>query len=86
MCFCVCGAAEVLQELAKRHGVSPAAVVLRWLKQRGIIAIPKSHAADRVAQNLQESVGWALSEAELARIDGLDEGLHCNGDNPATML
>ena len=30
--------------------------------------------------------GWALSEEEMTMVDGLDEGLHCNGDDPATML
>ena len=35
----------ILQRIAASHGVSPGDVVLRWLKQRGIVAIPKVSAA-----------------------------------------
>lgn len=31
----------ILQRLATAHGVSPGDIVLRWLKQRSIVAIPK---------------------------------------------
>ena len=40
----------------------------------------------RIESNLQGGVGWALSDEDMALVDALDEELHCNGDDPATML
>ena len=34
----------------------------------------------------QGPFGWALSDEDMALVDALDEELHCNGDDPATML
>jgi len=45
--------APTLVELAQKHGVSPANVVLRWLMQRGIAAIPKTHTISRLGENLK---------------------------------
>ena len=42
---------EVLQRIADKHGRSIAQVVLRWLTDRGIVAIPKSVRKERMAQN-----------------------------------
>jgi 2,5-diketo-D-gluconate reductase A len=43
---------EVLRRIAARHGRSVAQVVLRWLMQRGVVAIPKSVRRERMAENL----------------------------------
>ena len=45
--------APTLVELAQKHGVTPANVVLRWLMQRGIAAIPKTHTISRLGENLK---------------------------------
>jgi diketogulonate reductase-like aldo/keto reductase len=71
--------------LSEAHGVSPASVVLRWLLQRGIAAIPKTNSPARLVENLHGPFGWALNEEGMSRVSGLDEGLHCRGDDPATM-
>jgi 2,5-diketo-D-gluconate reductase A len=41
----------VLLTIAGRHGKSVAQVILRWLTQRGVIAIPKSVRKERMAEN-----------------------------------
>ena len=41
-----------LTEIGAAHGTSIAQVVLRWLTQRNIAAIPKSVRPERMAQNL----------------------------------
>jgi diketogulonate reductase-like aldo/keto reductase len=63
-------------EIAKRHGKSPAQVVLRWhLQQAGVIAVPKSATPARIVENFQVT-GFALTADEmqalssLARADG----------------
>jgi len=43
---------QVLGNVAAKHGKSIAQVVLRWLIQRGIVAIPKSIRRERMAENL----------------------------------
>src|SRR4029078_962476 len=42
---------DVLVGGAKKHGKSVAQVILRWLTQRGIVAIPKSVRKERMAEN-----------------------------------
>ena len=43
---------EVLHSVGAKHGKSVAQVVLRWLTQRGVAAIPKSVRKERMAENL----------------------------------
>jgi 2,5-diketo-D-gluconate reductase A len=63
----------VLTEIGDTHGKSVAQVVLRWLIQRGVVVIPKSVRADRMAENFAV-FGFELSEDEMARIASLDTG------------
>ncbi len=62
----------VLRDIAGEHGVSPAQVSLAWLRQRGLVAIPKATSRAHIADNWQ-SLSVTLSEDELDRIDALDE-------------
>jgi len=73
--------------LAAAHGVGAGDVVLRWLRQRGIVAIPKSKTPARIVSNLRagnESSGFTLSDAEMAAIAELHEpGRKTGGDSIA---
>jgi 2,5-diketo-D-gluconate reductase A len=60
----------VLTEIAARHRVTPAQVVLRWHVQHGIPVIPKSATRERIAENI-DLFGFSLGEEEMARIDAL---------------
>ena len=62
---------DVLSGIARRHGKTVAQVVLRWLIQRGVVAIPKTVSAARMAENLAV-FDFALEEADLAAIATLD--------------
>jgi 2,5-diketo-D-gluconate reductase A len=42
---------DVLRSIAEKHGKSVAQVILRWLTQRGVVAIPKSVRKERMAEN-----------------------------------
>ena len=59
-----------LRAIADGYGVSPAQVVLRWHLQHRIVVIPKSVTPARVDENF-DVLGFALTDAEMARIDGL---------------
>jgi len=60
----------VLTEIAARHGVTPAQVVLRWHLDHEVVVIPKSATPERIATNF-DVFGFSLSAEELRRIDSL---------------
>ncbi|WP_010543619.1 aldo/keto reductase [Sphingomonas elodea] len=62
----------VLQSIADRHGRSIAQVVLRWLTDRGIVAIPKSVRKERMAENVA-IFDFDLDADDLKAIEGLDQ-------------
>ena len=63
---------EKLAAIGAKHGKSAAQVALRWLTQRGIVAIPKSSHKERMEQNLNV-LDFTLTADEMAAIAGLNE-------------
>lgn len=62
---------ERLAAIGERHGKSVGQVVLRWLVQRGIVALAKSVRKQRMQENL-DVFDFALSDAAMAEIATLD--------------
>lgn len=62
----------VLAGIGAKYGKSTAQVVLRWLVQRGIVAIPKSVRKDRMAENFA-IFDFELDAADVAAIGQLDQ-------------
>lgn len=62
---------QVLKEIAAAHEKSVTQVALRYLLQRGIIAIPKTTHRNRMEENLNV-FDFSLSEAEMKAIRPLD--------------
>ncbi len=60
-----------LQQIAKRHGKTPAQVSIRWILQRGMVTIPKSIHEERIAENA-DVFDFELSGDEMAVIGKLD--------------
>lgn len=73
----------VLQELAKKYEKSIYQVILRWIFQLNVVAIPKSSSKNRQEQN-QNIFDFNLSPQEVTRICELDrpDGRQKN-QNPA---
>ncbi len=63
----------VLTEIGHAHDKSVAQVTLRWLIQRGVVVIPKSVRADRIAENI-DVFDFALTDDEMTRIAAMDTG------------
>jgi len=57
---------------AAAHGKPASAVLLRWALQKGFAVIPKSKSPARIKSNAD--VGFALTSAEMAALDALDQG------------
>lgn len=60
-----------ITRIAEAHGKTPAQIVLRWQVQSGFVPAPKSADPERQAQNL-DVFGFALTEADMAALNGLD--------------
>nr|WP_267621830.1 aldo/keto reductase [Halobium salinum] len=62
---------ETVQELAEKHGRSPAQVVLRWAVERDVVVVPKSSSPAHVRENA-DLFDWELDEADRERLDDAD--------------
>ena len=62
---------ETLKTIAVKYNKSVAQIILRWLVQRNIIAIPKSVRKERMVENF-DIFTFELSEAEMQTISTLD--------------
>lgn len=72
----------VLSAIGAKYGKTPAQVVLRWLRQSGVIAIPKSVHPERIEENFDVE-DFTLSPEDMARIEGMDTGKWLILDIPA---
>ncbi|MBR1655063.1 MAG: aldo/keto reductase [Prevotella sp.] len=63
---------EMLAEIGNRYGKSAAQVALRWLTQRGIVAIPKSAHKERMEQNFN-IFDFTLTHEEMEQIATLNQ-------------
>lgn len=63
---------EVITTLADKYGKTPQQIALRYLLQRGIIAIPKSVHIERMRQNL-EVFDFTMTDDEMESFRALDK-------------
>ena len=63
----------VLRSIGGKYGKSVAQVILRWLTQRGVVAIPKSVRMERIAENI-DVFDFQLGAEDMAAIATLDTG------------
>jgi 2,5-diketo-D-gluconate reductase A len=63
----------LLRSIGEKHGKSVGQVVLRWLTQRGVVAIPKSVRKERIAENF-DIFDFEITADEMRSIATLDTG------------
>ncbi len=63
---------EMLSLIGAKYGKTAAQVALRWLTQRGIVAIPKSSHRERMEQNF-DIFDFSLTPEEMARIASMNQ-------------
>ncbi len=66
---------RALESVAREVGRTPAQVALNWcLTRPGVVVIPKSDSADRIAENCDAS-GWSLTAEQVIRLEvGVPQG------------
>lgn len=62
---------EMLTFFAEKYKKTTAQIILRWLTQRGVVAIPKSVRKERMAENL-DIFDFELSSEDMELIKSLD--------------
>lgn len=62
----------ILKEIGAQYGKTTAQVMLRWHIQRGVVVIPKSTHAQRMAENF-DVFDFQLTDADMERIAALDK-------------
>lgn len=70
-----------LDEVARRHGRTPAQVLIRWSLQQGFVPIPKANRFDHLKENL-DVFGFELDAEEIEELNGLNEGYSALGYLP----
>jgi len=60
-----------LQDIAERHGASPAQILISWAIHRGTAVIPKSVTPSHIKDNLA-STAFSLTDEDMQRIAELD--------------
>lgn len=73
----------ILIEIGTGYAKSPAQVLIRWGLEHGFVVLPKSVNTQRIAENF-DVLDFSLSEAEMERLNALDEGL-VTGWDPADV-
>ena len=63
----------IFAELGKKHGKTPAQIILRWHTQMGFAVIPGSKNVEHIKDNLN-ILDFELSEEEMNKIALLDRG------------
>lgn len=61
----------IIKDVAKKHGVSEAQVLIKWAMQRGTAVIPKSVNAERLKQNF-EAQQLVLSDEDMQMLAHVD--------------
>jgi 2,5-diketo-D-gluconate reductase A len=74
---------EVITTIARKHGKTPAQVVLRWHIEMGNVAIPKSATPQRIVEN-RDIFDFELDSQDIAAIATLEAGAR-RGPHPDDM-
>lgn len=68
-----------LQTVASRYRKSVAQILIRWSLQHGLVVIPKSSNAERIAENA-DVFDFEISDEDMAALNAMHEDLHTSWD------
>ena len=58
---------NLTNSIGRAHGKHGATVALKWIAQKSIALVTKSHSATNLAEDI-DVFGWELTDAEMARL------------------
>ena len=73
----------IIADVARKHGKTPAQVVLRWHIEQGLIVIPRSSKPARIRENV-DIFDFAFDADDMAKFATLETGRR-RGPDPATF-
>nr|WP_279639210.1 aldo/keto reductase [Sphingomicrobium sediminis] len=73
-----------IASIAEETGQSPAAIIIRWHLQHGLLTIPKASSRGHIEDNFAATT-FELSDEQMARIDALDDEGGRMGPHPANF-
>jgi diketogulonate reductase-like aldo/keto reductase len=68
-----------IQQIAKKHGKTPAQVLIRWSLQHNLVTIPKSIREERIRENSQV-FDYNLTSEDMRVLDSLNENFRNSWD------
>ncbi|MDR1063779.1 MAG: aldo/keto reductase [Azoarcus sp.] len=74
---------DTVRQIAAKHGKTAAQAIIRWHLDSGLLTIPKSVHAERIAENFAV-FDFALDNSDLARLAVLDRADNRIGPHPDT--
>jgi 2,5-diketo-D-gluconate reductase A len=75
---------ETLAAIGRKHGKTPAQVILRWHLDNGLVVIPKSVTPSRMRENISV-FDFKLDAEDMRAIEGLDDASGRVGPDPAVF-
>ncbi|KXA91157.1 oxidoreductase [candidate division MSBL1 archaeon SCGC-AAA259E17] len=67
---------ELVQDLAKEYGKTPAQITLKWEIQKDIVTIPGSTSEEHIKQNFR-ILDWELDPGDMKRLDEIPKSSKC---------
>lgn len=71
--------------LSEKHSKTPSQIILRWLLQRGIIALPKAANPDHIRENY-DIYDFSLSKMDMALLSHQNEDLYLENHHTASGI
>mmetsp|Transcript_11579 Transcript_11579/g.17523 ORF Transcript_11579/g.17523 Transcript_11579/m.17523 type:complete len:314 (+) Transcript_11579:324-1265(+) len=69
-------------EIAKKHGKTPAQVLLKWSSQQGFVVIPKSTNVDHLKENFEAvAESWSLDDEDMTLLASINKSSAENGSS-----
>ncbi|MCU5746829.1 aldo/keto reductase [Staphylococcus sp. SQ8-PEA] len=72
---------NLIKQIAEKYGKSPAQIILRWVYQQGIVAIPRSANPTHIKENI-DIFNFEIKDEDMQQISSLDKNERF-GPNPA---
>ena len=69
----------VIQEMSKKYSKTPAQIMIRWILQHKVIAIPKSTHEKRIKENA-DVFDFEITENDMEKIDSINESMRIAWD------